>query len=150
MKQILFISLTSLFTQNLNAQTTWSGGAAEVLYNNCTSCHNPNGIAPNSLMTYNEGQTYATLIQSYAMNDIMPPWTAGTSYQYFSQERVLTQSEKTIILDWISDGALSGDLSQAPAPPIYNGSQQLPGVPDLVISAPNYMSKATAMADDYV
>jgi hypothetical protein len=149
MKQILLFSLTLFFIQNLNAQTTWSGGAAEVLYNNCTSCHNPNGIAPTSLMTYNEGQTYAPLIQSYVMNNIMPPWTADTSYQHYSQERVMTQAEKTTLLDWISDGALAGDLTQAPAPPIYNGSQQLSGTPDLVINAPNYMSKATNN-DDYV
>ena len=34
MKQLLLFSHTLLFTQNLNAQTTYSGGAAEVLYNN--------------------------------------------------------------------------------------------------------------------
>ena len=150
MKQLLLTSLTFLFIQNINAQTTWAGSAAEVLYNNCTSCHNTNGIAPNSLMTFSEAETYAPLIQSYVMNDIMPPWTADTSYQHYSQERVMTQAEKDILLDWIDDGALSGDLSEAPAPPIYNGSQQLPGTPDLVINAPNYMSKATPTADDYV
>ena len=150
MKQIIILSFTLLFGQSIIAQTTWAGGAAEVLYNNCTSCHNPNGIAPNSLMTFNEAQTYAPLIQSYVMNDIMPPWTADTSYQHFSQERVMTQSEKDILLNWISDGSLSGDLTQAPAPPVYNGSQQLSGVPDLVITAPNYMSKATSESDDYV
>jgi hypothetical protein len=150
MKQLLFLSFTLFFIHSIKAQTTWSGAAAEVLYNNCTSCHNSNGIAPNSLMTYTEAQMYAPLIQSYVTNNIMPPWTADTSYQHYSQERVMTQAEKTILLDWISDGFLAGDLSQAPAPPIYNGSQQLPGVPDLVINAPNYMSKATNTTDDYV
>jgi len=150
MKKILILSLLVILHQHLNAQTTWAGQAAEVLYNNCTSCHNPNGIAPNSLMTYTESQTYAPLIQSYVTNNIMPPWTADTSYQHYSQERVMTLSEKTILLDWIADGSLSGDLSQAPAPPVYNSNQQLPGIPDLVINAPNYMSKATSTADDYV
>ena len=89
MKSIILLSFTLLFAQNIIAQTTWAEGAAEVLYNNCTSCHNSNGIAPNSLMTYSEAQTYAPLIQSYVMNDIMPPWTADTSYQHYSQERVI-------------------------------------------------------------
>jgi len=148
-KTLLLISLF-LTTVSSIAQTTWAGAAAEVLYNNCTSCHNQNGIAPNSLMTYAEAQPYAPLIQTYVTNNIMPPWTADTSYQHYSQERVMTQNERDIILNWVNDGALEGDASQAPAPPIYNGNQQLPGVPDLVITAPLYMSKATAIADDYV
>lgn len=150
MKLFITTCLSLIFSQFTIAQTTWVGGAAEVLYNNCTSCHNTNGIAPNSLMTYTEAVTYAPLIQSYVMNNIMPPWTADTSYQHYSQERVMTQDEKNTLLDWINDGMLSGDLTQAPAPPVYNGSQQLPGTPDLVITAPNYMSKATNTSDDYV
>lgn len=150
MKNFILVSFTLFFGLSISAQTTWAGSAAEVIFNNCTSCHNPNGIAPNSLMTYTEALAYSPLIQNYVLNDVMPPWTADVSYQHFSQERVLTQSEKDIILDWIAEGSLSGDLTQAPAPPVYNGNQQLPGVPDLVVTAPNYMSKATVTNDDYV
>ncbi|MDX1350219.1 MAG: T9SS type A sorting domain-containing protein, partial [Putridiphycobacter sp.] len=35
-------------------------------------------------------------------------------------------------------------------PPVYNNNQKLPGIPDLVIEAPLYMSKATNTSDDYV
>jgi hypothetical protein len=150
MKKILLFTLLLSAVLSTNAQTTWAGDAAEVLYNNCTSCHNPNGIAPSSLMSYAEASTYAPLIQSYVTNNIMPPWTADTSYQHFSQERVMTQSERDILLNWINEGSLEGDLNQAPPTPIYNGSQQLSGTPDLVITAPNYMSKASNSADDYV
>jgi hypothetical protein len=150
MKKLLLFNFLIIIGINVNAQTTWAGDAAEVLYNNCTSCHNPNGIAPNSLMTYAQSQAYAPLIQTYVTNNIMPPWTADTSYQHFSQERVLTQYERDVLLNWISEGSLEGDPTIAPPPPIYNGSQQLPGIPDLVVSAPNYMSKATNQADDYV
>jgi len=150
MKKINLFFLTSFAFINLNAQTTWADDAAEVLYNNCTSCHNPNGIAPNSFMTYTDASTYSSLIQAYVQTNVMPPWTADTSYQHFSQERVLTQTERDILLNWVADGAVSGDLNQAPPPPVYNGSQVLPGNPDLVINAPNYMSKATQFSDDYV
>ena len=150
MKKILTLLVILLTSLTNFAQTTWADDAAEVFYNNCTSCHNPNGIANTSFMNYASVQTYAPLIQNYVINNIMPPWTADTSYQHYSQERVLSQTEKDIILNWITDGAIEGNASQTPAPPIYNGSQQLSGVPDLVINAPNYMSKATAQADDYV
>lgn len=149
MKRTL-LALAILFALSANSQTKWSEHAAAVFYANCTECHNPNGIAPNSLMTYNDAVTYAPLIQTYVQNNIMPPWTADTSYQHYSQERILTQNERDIILNWISDGNLEGDPAQAPPPPVYNGDQILSGVPDLTVVAPNYMSKATANSDDYV
>jgi hypothetical protein len=149
MKTLALLLSSSLLAINVSAQVTWADDAAEVFYNNCTSCHNPNGIGPNSLMTYSEAATYGSLIQTYVTNNIMPPWTADSSYQHYSQERILTQQERDILLDWVSDGMLSGDLMQAPPAPVYNGNQILPGVPDLVVTAPNYMSKATT-SDDYV
>lgn len=150
MKKVLLLTLTFVVSTFGNSQTTWSEHAAEVFYNNCTVCHNVNGIAPNSLMTYVEAVNYAPLIETYVDAGIMPPWTADSSYQHYSQERLLTQSEKDIILDWISEGTQSGDLGQAPPPPVYSGDQLLPGTPDMVVTAPNYMSKATASSDDYV
>ncbi len=150
MRKILFLGLFLGSMVHLTAQTTWSEHAAEVLYNNCTSCHNANGIAPMSLMTYSEASAYAPLILSYVTNGIMPPWTADTSYQHFSQERILTQQERDILINWVNDGALEGDNTLAPPPPVYNGAQQLSGVPDLVIQSPNYMSKASPFGDDYV
>lgn len=149
MKKALTLILIVLGVQ-AHSQTYWSEDAAQVFYDNCTACHNPNGIGPNSLMTYGEAVTYAPLIQSYVGAGIMPPWTADTGYVHYSQERILTQAEKDIILDWISDGTLEGDPAQAPPPPVYNGDQILPGTPDLVVTAPNYMSKATTTEDDYV
>ena len=150
MKRLLLLSLATVFSINNFAQVTWADDAAEVFFNNCTECHNPDGIGPNSLMTYPDAQTYGPLIQTYVQNGVMPPWTADSSFQHYAQERILTQNERDVILDWISDGMLEGDPLQAPPAPVYNGEQMLSGVPDLVITAPNYMSKATATEDDYV
>jgi hypothetical protein len=149
MKQALLTLFAVMAIHSSFSQTTWSGEAAQVFYDNCTVCHNPDGIGPNSYMTYTGASAYGASIQNYVLNNIMPPWTADTAYQHFSQERVLTQAERDILLNWISDGLLPGDLAQAPPPPVYTGEQILPGLPDLVVEAPNYMSKAN-FADDYV
>ena len=147
-KTILFLSLFATVL-GTNAQTKWSEHAAEVFYNNCTACHNPTGIAPNSLMTYFDCVNSAADIQDFVTNNIMPPWTADTGYVHYSQERILTQNERDIILNWISDGVQEGDPGQAPPAPVYAGGQFLSGTPDLVVTAPNYMSKAIT-EDDYV
>ncbi|UKN00390.1 T9SS type A sorting domain-containing protein [Paracrocinitomix mangrovi] len=150
MKKTFVLVLMTCSAIYSKAQTMWAEHAAEVFYNHCTECHNPNGIGPMSLMSYADAVTYAPLIESYVDAGIMPPWTADTGYQHFSQERVLSAQEKQIILDWIQDGTQMGDLGQAPPQPVYSSDQVLPGVPDLVVTAPNYMSKATSSDDDYV
>lgn len=150
MKNLLTVFAVVGLMFSANAQVTWAEEAAEVFYDNCTVCHHNGGIAPNSLMTYAECYNYGPLISAYVSGGIMPPWTADTGYVHFSQERILTQAEKNTILDWVNDGMLEGDPAQAPPQPVYQAGQMLPGTPDLVVSAPNYMSKATAQADDYV
>ena len=148
--KLTLISLMLVASSTLFSQTKWAEHAAEVFYNRCTECHNSNGIAPNSLMTFADVQTYGPLIQTYVQNSIMPPWTADSSFAHYSQERILTQNERDIILNWIADGMLEGDPAVAPPAPVYNGDHILSGVPDLTVVAPNYMSKATANDDDYV
>jgi hypothetical protein len=101
-------------------------------------------------MDYESAFAYRSLIQSYVEYNLMPPWTADTSFQHYFGERVLTEYERNTIIDWANDGAVEGDPDLAPPPPVYTGDQVLPGVPDLVIEMPEYMSKATELHDDYI
>lgn len=132
------------------SQPTWSDDVAEIVYNNCTSCHHPDGIAPFSMLDYATTSTWASAIYADVNAGIMPPWTADSSFQHYYDERLLTAYERTTILDWVSGGTLAGDLGTAPPPPVYNGAQILPGVPDLTIQMDPYMSQATPTSDDYV
>lgn len=150
MKKIILGGIALLAVLEANSQTTWSENAAQVLYDNCTSCHNPNGIGPNSFLDYSSTVPYSALIKNYVENNIMPPWTADSSFQHYSGERLLTQTERDIIINWVNDGALEGNSALAPPPPVYNGEQLLAGTPDLVVQMPVYMSKATPTSDDYV
>lgn len=149
MKKTAFAIFTFLYALGTSAQTTWSDHAAEVFYNNCTQCHNPNGIGPFSLLDYATAYDYRASIKVAVEDNIMPPWTADSSFQHYFHERLLTQTERDIIINWVDEDGPSGDLGTAPPPPVYNGEQMLPGTPDLVITMPNYMSKATPSQDDY-
>lgn len=148
-KILLFVSL--LYFVNLTySQVFWSEHAAEVLYNNCTSCHNPNGIGPFSLIDYPDAFENKNAIKFVVENSEMPPWTADTSYQSYFHERVLTQEERDILITWVDDGGLEGDPLVAPPPPVYENEQVIPTTPDLVVEMPLYMSKATSEGDDYI
>ncbi len=144
----LLIIISSTFFAK--AQLTWSDDVAEVFYQNCTYCHNPSGIAPFSLVNYQDAYDFRLSISPAVANGIMPPWKADSSYQRYSHERILSATEKSTILDWIAQGAPEGNASNTPPPPVYNNEGFLTQTPDLELQLPTYTSTATAIHDDYV
>lgn len=144
-KILLLISLT--FSLGAFSQT-YSDDVAQLIFDNCASCHNPDGIAPFSLMDYSEVTNQAVGIYDAIAQDRMPPWPPNDNYKPFSHSRALEASEKTAILDWLGNGMPEGDPANTPAPPVFNNEAVL-GQGDLEVQIPTYTSKATAY-DDYV
>ncbi len=124
----------------------WSEDISCILYTHCTPCHNPNGIAPFSLLDYNLAFSLKDLIRGAVTNGEMPPWPPDPTYQTHAHERVLTAEEIQMIQDWVDNGAPEGDQSLAPPPPVYAGN--LIENPDWVASIGPYTSTAGA-EDDY-
>ena len=117
MKRLELLAFALILSISVNAQVTWSEDAAQVFYDNCTACHNPNGIGPFPLMTYQDAVDHQGAIQYVVESGEMPPWMPDTTYQRYFHERILTGAERQAILDWVEDGALQGDPALAPAPP---------------------------------
>ncbi len=144
----LTILLLTLFTAQ--AQDTWSSNIAQIVYDNCSSCHNPQGIAPFSLLTYTDALAGAGGIKSSVASRQMPPWIADKNYKTYAHQRVLTDAEITAITDWVDNGSQEGDASKTPPPPVYSTKGFIPQRPDLELKLPVYTSKATSTNDDYV
>ncbi|HQV01127.1 MAG TPA: hypothetical protein PLO59_08200, partial [Bacteroidia bacterium] len=80
MRKLILIILLS--TNQLKAQyiPTWNNDIACIIYSRCASCHNANGIAPFSLIDYNDAVNYSPGIQIAVSNKIMPPWPPDPTY----------------------------------------------------------------------
>ncbi len=141
MKQIKIIAAfafaISAFQMQAQVTPTWADNVACILYTRCTSCHNPNGAAPFSLMTYTDAFNFAEDIDSSVQAKRMPPWPPNHSYQTYAHERVLTQDEIDIIDQWVAAGSPQGNAANAPTPPVYSGISQMPN-PDLNTKMPTY------------
>ncbi len=130
-----------------SAQTLYYKDVAPIFYSRCTSCHNPNvnGI---SFLNYTSTKTMTTQIK-YDLNiDRMPPWPPDTNYVRYVNEHRIMPSEKTAILNWITQGCQKGDTTQAPFQPIYQ-QYQLAGTASAVFQIPTYTSSASA-SDSYI
>lgn len=136
-KRLLFIAALLILRTGFAQSPTWATDVAPILYQHCTSCHNPSGIAPFPLITYADAFPNAPDMASDVSAHIMPPWPPDTSYTRFCNERTLSATEIQTIVDWANNGAPSGNLSSAPTPPTYSGNAVLT-TPDLVAQIPLY------------
>ena len=104
MKKCL-LAITALFCSVLSfGQTDWSSRTANIIYSKCSSCHNLNGIAPFSLMSYSDAVDNASDIKDAVQNQSMPPWPPDPAYNRLAHERVLTAQEIADIADWVDGG----------------------------------------------
>lgn len=154
MKRLYFLLILVLvFSVKTEAQNahgdppTWSNNIACIIYSHCSSCHSPGGIAPFSLMSYQETFFERFSIQYAVMTGSMPPWPPDSSYNgKFTHERTLTNEEIHLIIDWVNEGALQGNPAEAPPTPEFNHSSQLVDL-DISLQIPTYTNVFSE--DDY-
>jgi len=133
----LRLSVFCLFSFSATfAQTvTYSEHIAPILYNNCTKCHRPGQVAPFSLLTYDDAVRHGRDMAIQTQTHYMPPWKPEPGWAAYRDERRLTQAQIDLFQQWVEQGMPQGDMSRAPASPVYTDDWQL-GTPDLVLQMP--------------
>jgi hypothetical protein len=116
------------------APPTWSRDVAPIFFKSCVKCHWPHGVAPLSLLTYDEVAPMASVIRDQVVRREMPPWLVDGPIGEFVNDLRITDREIAIIAAWADAGAPAGaarDLPEAPAFPTWQM-----GKPDLVLGLP--------------
>src|SRR5579872_3810629 len=118
MRKLLFaVSFTVLQIAAIAQTPDWATGVAPILYNHCTPCHHPNGIAPFSLLTYGDATLNATAMKTDVTIKKMPPWSPDASYSHLAHERILSQTEINTIVNWVNGSTPEGNPALAPPTP---------------------------------
>src|SRR5262245_66313265 len=99
-------------------QVTFSKDVAPILQAKCQECHQPNSIAPMSLITFEEARPWARSIKDRVATRQMPPWhiDKGVGVQKFKNDMSLTDEQVDTIVSWVDQGALQGNPKDMPAP----------------------------------
>jgi hypothetical protein len=129
---------------------TFSKDVAPILQAKCQECHQPDSIAPMSLITYQQARPWARSIKERVATRQMPPWhidkTVGV--QKFKNDMSLTDEQIATIVAWVDQGALQGDPRDLPPPrPLVTDNEWKAvrdgfGPPDLVVKSPEYTMPA--------
>ena len=120
---------------------TFARDVAPILFQHCASCHQPEGHAPFSVLSYADVRPRAAQIASSVTSRDMPPWKPEPGYGVFAGERRLSDEQIDVIQRWVRDGAREGARADLPPPPRLAAGWQL-GPPDLVVGLPEYVLPA--------
>jgi mono/diheme cytochrome c family protein len=119
--------------RSADAVPTFSKDVAPILYKNCAGCHQPDSMAPMSLLDYKEVRPYARAIRTAVESRKMPPWFADPAEAgRFANEMRLSDREIATIAAWADGGATEGNPRDLPARPMMTSGYKL-GKPDIVI-----------------
>jgi tetratricopeptide (TPR) repeat protein len=111
---------------------TFADDVAPIIVANCTSCHQPGGSAPFSLLAARDLTSRARQIKAAVSARIMPPWKPEPGHGEFVDARRLTDKEVGVIVRWLDEGGAEGAGEQVAPLPDPNAWQL--GPPDLVLT----------------
>ena len=147
---VLAISAPAIAAEATAAAPTFSKDVSRILQQKCQQCHQPNSIAPMSLITYQDVRPWARSMKQRVVTRQMPPWHIDQSVgvQHFKNDMSLSDAQIDTIARWVDSGALEGDPKDMPPPvPLVNdnewqGVRDGYGPPDLVIRSSEYSMPA--------
>src|SRR5208282_1967545 len=100
---------------------TFAKDIAPIFQEKCQDCHRKGGMAPMSLVTYEETRPWARSIKERVVTHQMPPWhldkTVGI--QEFKNDRSLSDAQIATIVRWVDSGAPLGNPKDMPPAKVY-------------------------------
>jgi hypothetical protein len=132
----------------ITSKYTYNDDVFPILRDRCASCHVPGGVAPMSLMTYDDAFPWAESIRAELVAAHMPPWNADEGYGEIKRAHTLTPKELDVILTWATGGNPRGSLDQT-LPTVTLKNEWKLGAPDLALPMPAEFTVAADKMEDW-
>ncbi len=88
---------------------TFGEHARPIFLEHCGGCHRAGGVAPMSLLDYQEAVPWANAIKLALLESRMPPFLPGDEGGPFRDARSLTAKELDILVDWAGGATPEGE-----------------------------------------
>jgi len=119
----------------ITSKYTYNDDVFPIFRDRCARCHVTGGVAPMSLMTYDDAFPWAESIRAELIAAHMPPWNADESFGALKRAHTLSPKELDIVLTWATGGNPRGALDQK-LPPVALTNAWTLGKPDLALPLP--------------
>ena len=115
---------------------TYNDDVFPILRDRCARCHVPDGVAPMSLITYDDTVPWGESIRVELLAGHMPPWSVDAAPTRFRNAQSISAREMNVLLTWATGGTPFGSTDKTPQPISYERRWAL-GAPDLELPFPN-------------
>ncbi|MCA9009675.1 MAG: redoxin domain-containing protein [Planctomycetaceae bacterium] len=115
------------------ASITYCKEISRIMQKHCVECHRQGEIAPFSLEAYDDVAGWADTCLEVIDNGRMPPWHANPAHGNFTNARMMPESDKKTLRDWVAAGSPEGNMADLPEPVVYTPGWQMNREPDLII-----------------
>ena len=147
---LVLVAAGTTHAQTSAAAPTFSKDIAPIFQAKCQACHQPDSIAPMSLITYQQARPWARAIKDRVARRQMPPWHIDPSVGVteFKNDMSLSEAQIDTVVRWVDAGAPQGDPKDLPKPVPLTTTNEWQGVrdgfgePDLVIRSTEYKMPA--------
>jgi hypothetical protein len=116
--------------KGITSKFTYNADVYPIFVNRCGRCHVEGGVAPMSLVKYEDAFPWAESLRT----ELLEP-SPGTADFVRASHRQISARELDIVLDWATGGTPEGDKTQA-TPPVLLRNEWAHGAPDLAVSVP--------------
>jgi hypothetical protein len=116
----------------ITSKYTYNDDVFPILRERCGRCHVEDGVAPMSLMTYQEAYPWGESMRAEVIAKHMPPWHAEEGNVRFKNQPAITATEIDKILVWVSGSYPQGNPQKTPPPVALHNDWPL-GKPDVVL-----------------
>ena len=122
--------------KDIEPRVTYHADVADIIRDECSACHQPDGGAPFPLVTYQDAAERAEQIADVVASGYMPPWPPDTKINSFIDERSLTKGQIGTLQAWAENGAPEGEPSPNSTAnhTAASASEWVLGAPNLVVS----------------
>jgi hypothetical protein len=134
-----------------SGEVTFAKDIAPILQRSCQNCHRPDGVAPMSLITYDDVRPWARAIKQRTSigphRGVMPPWyiEKNVGIQRYKDDPSLSDDEIANIGKWADNGAPRGNPADMPAPLKFaDDTVWKIGTPDIIVRMQDTVVKANS------
>jgi peroxiredoxin len=129
------------------SNVTYVKNIAPMFEDKCVSCHQPGGIGPMSLTSYEKIKPFAPMIREMIRTQRMPPWRADPTIGHFLGDRSLSAAQIKTLVHWVEAGSPRGAGTDPLAAKTFTAPEWPLGKPDLVLDIPAYTIPANGIVD---
>jgi mono/diheme cytochrome c family protein len=120
---------------------------APIIKQKCANCHQPGGVAPMPLNSYEQIKGFSPMIREVVRTHRMPPYLADETVGRFQDDERLTPDQIKTLVHWVEAGAPRGKGDDPLAKIRFQAPEWPLGKPDVIVQIPAIKIPATGVLD---